>query len=116
MNPYETEKLLNEYLLFHYGAPEEVLPWDIGPREGLDYAVRCVTECLDASNLPEGARALDVGCAVGRSSFELSRACSEVVGIDFSRRFIEAAEALRGGGSLGYLRVDEGDRCSKLHA
>lgn len=25
MNPYETDKLLNEYLLFHYGAAEEVL-------------------------------------------------------------------------------------------
>ena len=116
MNPYETEKLLNEYLLFHYGAAEEVLPWDFGPRAGLDYAVRCVTECLDVSALPPEARALDVGCAVGRSSFELSRMCVEVVGIDFSRRFIEAAEALRCGGGLGYLRVDEGDRCSKLQA
>ena len=24
MNPYESRKLLDEYLLFHYGTPEEV--------------------------------------------------------------------------------------------
>ena len=68
MNPYETDKLLNEYLLFHYAAPGEILPWPGGPHDALDYAVRCVTECLDTKSLPPSARALDVGCAVGRSS------------------------------------------------
>jgi len=38
------------------------------------------------------ARALDLGCAVGRSSFELGRHFDEVVGIDFSERFISSAE------------------------
>ena len=36
-NPYETEKLLEEYLLLHYGAPETVLPWTFGPLEALDF-------------------------------------------------------------------------------
>lgn len=39
-------------------------------------------------------RALDVGCAVGRSSFEMARACHEVVGVDFSQKFVDAAVAL----------------------
>ena len=30
-------------------------------------------------------RALDVGCSVGRSSFELAREYNEVVGLDFSQ-------------------------------
>ena len=30
-------------------------------------------------------RALDVGCSVGRSSFELARDYNEVVGLDFSQ-------------------------------
>ena len=68
-NPYETDRLLNEYLLFHYGSADEVLPWPDGPRNALDYAVRCVSECLDAGSVPDGARALDVGCSVGRSTF-----------------------------------------------
>ena len=107
-NFYETDKLLAEYLLFHYGTPEEVLPWAGGPREALGYPVRCVSECVDAARLPEKARALDLGCAVGRSAFELARHCGEVIGVDFSRRFIAAAETLRRDGTLEYLRADEG--------
>ena len=116
MNPYETDKLLNEYLLFHYGAPTEILPGPGGPHDALDYAVRCVTECLDTKSLPSSARALDVGCAVGRSSMELARHCAEVVAFDFSARFIEAAKVLQSGGSLSYRRADEGDRFTTLTA
>lgn len=108
MNIYETDKLLAEYLLFHYGAPEEVLPQAGGPREGLDYPARCVRECVDVARVPAGARALDLGCAVGRSTFELARHCAEVVGIDYSRRFIAAADVLRAEGRLNFLRADEG--------
>lgn len=35
MNIYETRRLLDEYLLFHYGAPQEVLPWEQGPSSAL---------------------------------------------------------------------------------
>jgi putative 4-mercaptohistidine N1-methyltranferase len=38
----------------------------------------------------------------------LARLCREVIGIDFSRRFIEAAQALATTGTLDYLRTDEG--------
>jgi putative 4-mercaptohistidine N1-methyltranferase len=108
MNPYETDKLLREYLLFHYGRPEEILPWPNGPREALGYAERCVTECVDASALPAAARALDIGCAVGRSTFELARVCGEVIGIDQSARFIEAAQHLAKTGRLEYFHAEEG--------
>jgi len=107
-NIYETDKLLAEYLLFHYGAPEEVMPYGFGPREALGYPQRCVSECLDGKALPQNARALDLGCAVGRSTFELARFCEEVVGIDYSARFIEAAQALQADGALAYRRADEG--------
>lgn len=115
-NPYETDRLLAEYLLFHYGAPEEVLPYAFGPKEALNFAVRAVTECLDLPSVPTFARALDLGCAVGRSSFELARFCQEVVGIDFSANFIRAADALRVNGSLPYLRTDEGRLTTKCEA
>jgi len=108
MNIYETDKLLAEYLLFHYGTPDEVLPHAGGPREALGYPARCVSECLDPARLPDAARALDLGCAVGRSSFELARHCGEVIGVDFSQRFIAAAETLRMDGGLDFLRADEG--------
>lgn len=106
---YESDRGLGEYLLFHYGSPEQVLPWPDGPTSALDYPVRCVSECLDVSRLPIQARGLDLGCAVGRSTFELARHCAAVVGIDFSRRFIEAATRLRNQGSLNYHIVEEGN-------
>lgn len=93
MNIYETEKLLAEYLLFHFAKPAEILPWDFGPREALDYPVR-VAGHFSAG---EVGRGLDIGCAVGRSSYEMSRTCREVIGIDFSHAFAEAAEAMKAG-------------------
>ena len=70
--------------------------------------MRVVAECVDFPRLHPGARALDLGCAVGRSSFELARHCTEVVGIDFSARFVEAGEALRASGRLPYRYSEEG--------
>lgn len=116
VNPYETDKFLHEYLLFHYGTADEVLPYASGPRDALDYAVRCVSECLDTTSLSHESRALDVGCAVGRSTFELARHCGEVIGVDYSQRFIEAARALAECGAVPYLRADEGALTTPLVA
>lgn len=35
-------------------------------------------------------RALDLGCAVGRSTFEMAREFKEVIGIDISQTFIDS--------------------------
>lgn len=116
MNIYETQKLLDEYLLFHYGRPEEVLPWDFGPRAALGFPVRSVRELIDPARLPAGARALDLGCATGRSSFELARLGAAVIGIDYSKAFIEVAEELRRQGVLGFHRIEEGADSTELVA
>ncbi len=106
---YESERALSEYLLFHYGSPAEILSWPFGPATALGYPGRCVSECLDVDRLRPNARALDLGCAVGRSSFELAIHCAQVLGIDFSRRFIEVAQQLKDRGSVHYRYVDEGE-------
>ena len=93
MNIYETDKLLAEYLLFHFAKPEDILPWDFGPREALDYPVRVANHFYPG----EVGRGLDIGCAVGRSSYEMSRHCQEVIGIDFSHAFAQAAEDIKSG-------------------
>jgi len=110
---YESPRLLDEYLLFHYGSAAEVLPWVFGPSEALHFPVRTVATFLDETRRE---RALDLGCAVGRSAFELSRSCHEVVGIDYSRSFIAAAESLRTAGRLDYSCREEGARTRTLAA
>ena len=109
-NIYESDRLVSEYLLFHYGSAREILPWPFGPTDALGFAVRCVGELLDPASLPENARALDAGCAVGRSTFELARHCREVAGLDRSRSFVEAATKLRDEGLLHYAFAIEGAR------
>jgi putative 4-mercaptohistidine N1-methyltranferase len=116
LNTYETGKLLAEYLLFHYGSEEAVCGALPVPREACDFAVRCVDELVDAAALPSGARALDLGCSVGRSSFELSRFCQDVLGIDLSQSFVRAAKVLQEKGNLSFKVVLEGDLCEPMQA
>lgn len=111
---YESNRAVAEYLLFHYGSAAEVLPYEFGPRGALEFPARCVSECLDPARLPTGARALDLGCAVGRASFELARHCREVIGIDFSQRFVASATQLASAGQLEFEHVEEG--CRLRHA
>jgi putative 4-mercaptohistidine N1-methyltranferase len=113
-NVYESRGSLDEYLLFHYGLKDQILTSGWGPSEALDFPMRCVE--LLGKNLPSRSslRALDLGCAVGRASFELSRFCAEVVGIDFSSSFIRAAEEIRNTGSIQCERREEGDVSSPV--
>lgn len=107
-NYYESNQVLQEYLLFHYGKAEELMPWSFGPKSGLDFPRRCIEEGLLADRLNKPARGLDLGCAVGRSTFEMARFCSEVVGIDYSHSFILTARTLCREKSLPYEYVDSG--------
>ena len=106
MNPYEAPKLVAEYLLLHYGSAADVLGGMPGPAEAAGFPVRLVRELL--APCPPESRALDLGCAVGASSFELARHCREVVGIDFSRAFVRAAKTLRETGEHAYEKLVEG--------
>jgi putative 4-mercaptohistidine N1-methyltranferase len=118
-NFYDTDRAVAEYLLFHFAPPEVQMPWALGPRDGVDFPVRCVTETFDTKSVPSdppGIRALDLGCAVGRSTFELSRFCDEVIGIDASERFIDAARRIQQAGELAYEATMEGDLMESLTA
>ena len=113
---YQTERGLSEYLFFHYGAPDSRLPAGVVESAALEFPARCVSQCLDSARLPAQARALDVGCAVGRGSFELARHCQEVVGVDFSKRFIAVANRLRQRGSIWFHSFEEGELTRRRRA
>ncbi len=103
MNPYETDELVTQYMEFHYGDSYF---------EVENYPEKCAQLCLQLMANEEGVaaqKALDLGCAVGRTTFELARGFDEVVGVDLSHRFIECAIQLKEQGSLPYNMITEGE-------
>jgi len=108
MNPYESDELLKQYLVFHYASTDEQFPYPFGGADGLGFPERCVSEGIDKTLVPNRAQALDLGCSVGRSSFELARFCDKVIGIDYSQSFIDAANRLKTDERHPATRLDEG--------
>lgn len=102
--------MLSQYLLFHFGRPEDRMPWPDGPRQPHNFPVQIVRELLSPELLPPAARALDVGCAVGGSAFELARSCASVIGVDFSDNFIRTARRLASGERIPFALQTEGMR------
>ena len=107
-NYYETDELLHQYLIFHYGTAEDQFPYTFGGSDALDFPKRCALEGSAAGTNLVKDRALDLGCAVGRSTFELARDYKEVIGVDYSHAFIDAAKALQRDGTYLASRQDEG--------
>lgn len=100
MNVYETDELLSQYLDFHFGETH----FGVG-----NYPARCARICQELMTGRDKIRALDLGCAVGRTAFELGRVFDEVVGVDLSSRFIEAAASLKQDGAIDFFRRDQGE-------
>jgi 5-histidylcysteine sulfoxide synthase/putative 4-mercaptohistidine N1-methyltranferase len=99
INPFVTELDVCEQLEAHYG------PSCLGKG---NYLQECVEKLLP--HLSKGRhRALDVGCSVGRASFELARYFEHVDGVDFSARFIQHGVALQQNGLLRYTAKLEGE-------
>lgn len=98
MNPYETDELVAQYMEFHYGDSYFNVE---------NYPEKCAQLCLQL--MDKKGKALDLGCAVGRTTFELARGFNEVVGVDLSARFIECSTQLKEKGSLDYNISNEGE-------
>jgi putative 4-mercaptohistidine N1-methyltranferase len=111
---YESDAAAEQYLLFHYGAPEQICPLLPEARTACGFPARCVSESLRDIDLQKRARALDLGCAVGRSSFELGRHFEEIVGVDFSARFIAAAQRMGKERAVTVRAVREGSATDEL--
>ena len=99
-NVYETDSLVAQYCEFQYGQEY------FGIR---NFAKTCAEYAIEYSSAAPQRRALDLGCATGRASFELARVFDEVTGIDFSARFIQVGVAMRERGRIAYDRVEEGE-------
>jgi putative 4-mercaptohistidine N1-methyltranferase len=103
MNSYETDDIVAQYIEFHYGEPTS------GAESFPVACVKAVTPYL--SGRPK-ARALDIGCATGRASFELAKIYDRVDAVDLSVRLIEPPANLQKTGSQRYVIPDEGELLS----
>lgn len=100
---YEEDEAAAQYCEFHYG--EKYLGIENFHKRITDIALHYTR------NLPR-KKALDIGCSVGRISFELAREYESVIGLDFSARFINLAHRLQTEGKLLYTIINEGELVS----
>lgn len=98
-NIYETDALVSQYCEFQYG--NEYL--------GVEkFAKVCVQKAIAYSRATSQRRALDLGCATGRASFELAKVFEHVTGIDYSQAFIDVAQNIQRDGCIAYTQNGEG--------
>jgi len=97
---YETDTAVAEYCDAHFG------PDKFGVA---NFPATLVQLCVEAMGERPKHRALDLGCAVGRASFELAKHFDFVSGIDFSARFIRIAFQLQEKGIIHYQLPEEGE-------
>ncbi len=103
MNIYEKDELVSQYIEFHYGAQYFNVP---------NFPVACIDAITPLLTGRKQAKALDIGCASGRASFELAKHYDHVDAIDFSARLIQAPSALQTTGVQRYAIQDEGELVS----
>ena len=94
---YETELLLASYIWSHYA--------DLMADPEASTAYQEWSALLNN----DGGWGLDIGAAVGRFTFEMSRQCDFVIGIDTSASFIRAARRLLQQRTLSVALPEEGN-------
>jgi putative 4-mercaptohistidine N1-methyltranferase len=97
---YETDGAVAQYCDAHFG------PDKFGVE---NFPAQLAKICIKAMRDRPKNRALDLGCAVGRASFELAKHFDSVTAIDFSARFIRIAYQLQEKGVVHYQLQEEGE-------
>ena len=97
-NIYESDDLVSQYCEFQYGDE------NFGIK---NFATSCVENVI--KYMTKSKKALDIGCATGRASFELTKYFDEVEGIDFSARFVGVGTKLKKEGYIAWKSKTEGD-------
>lgn len=100
MNVYESDNMVSQYIEFHYGDEYYGVP---------NFPTACIGTIQKHLKGLQTKRALDIGCATGRSSFELAKIFDHVDAVDFSVRLIEAPTNLQKTGAQRYIIQDEGE-------
>ena len=95
---YESDELVSQYCEFQYGDEY------FGVK---NFAKECAKIGIEFSK--NKTKALDLGCATARASFELAKEFDEVEGVDFSARFIQVGAKLKQRAYIAFSSKTEGD-------
>jgi len=121
-NVYETDDSLHMYLGLHYpssgiteGVPP-ILPHDQSPVHGTHFPQRVANLLTSLNPKRTTNKALDMGCSVGGSSFELAKTFDQVDAFDFSENFINAAKSMQAGEKIDFTVPIEAELFETLEA
>ena len=100
VNPYESDDSVNQYCNFHFGERLNFFGNQV-PNFPTICAMICEKVIQDSEfwnikkqNPNYKLRAMDLGCAVGKTTFDFTRFFDQAVGLDYSVRFIQVASIL----------------------
>lgn len=46
-NVYETDRIVNQYMAFHYAEEKKYFKYDFGPKDHLGFPIRCARLCIE---------------------------------------------------------------------
>jgi putative 4-mercaptohistidine N1-methyltranferase len=95
---YESDELVSQYCEFQYGDTH------FGVK---NFAIE--TAKIASKFAKNTTKALDLGCATGRATYELAKTFDKVDGIDFSVRFVGVGSKLKDNGYIAFHSVQEGE-------
>jgi 5-histidylcysteine sulfoxide synthase/putative 4-mercaptohistidine N1-methyltranferase len=95
---YESDELVSQYCEFQYGDTHFGVE---------NFAIACAK--IAAKFATNKTKALDLGCATGRASYELAKTFDAVEGIDFSVRFVSVGSKLKREGYVAFQSKEEGE-------
>ena len=95
---YESDELVSQYCEFQYGDSYFGIK---------NFAIEMAKIASKFSI--NRSKALDLGCATGRATFELAKNFDKVEGVDFSVRFVQVGANLKDNGKIKFLCKEEGD-------
>jgi len=95
---YESDELVSQYCEFQYGDTH------FGVENFAISTARVATSFVNNTK-----KALDLGCATGRATYELAKEFDEVEGIDFSVRFVQVGAKLKDDGYVAFSVKEEGE-------
>jgi 5-histidylcysteine sulfoxide synthase/putative 4-mercaptohistidine N1-methyltranferase len=98
MDIYESDVLVSQYCEFQYGDTY------FGVK---NFAIECAK--IASKFTINTTKALDLGCATGRATYELAKTFDIVEGIDFSVRFVQVGTNLKENGIVRFQSPNEAE-------